>query len=145
MVFQCPTCKEYINTSMRECRFCGSSVDYGSALAAARTKQRIDEACHQADVMHSVIWFIPLVCWASGTWVYIYWEELPLIPLGFIFLPGLVLIGILQWWLRFWEMNAEDARFEKAKRTVKLSFWVCLLTYAVPLIVIMLARAAHGG
>ncbi len=34
-VFQCPKCKEYVNTSMSECRFCHAPIDSHTAKLAA--------------------------------------------------------------------------------------------------------------
>lgn len=34
-VFRCPNCKEFINTSLQQCRFCGAAVDPAVAEAAA--------------------------------------------------------------------------------------------------------------
>jgi len=34
-VFRCLKCKEYINTKMTECRFCGTSINYDTAYIAA--------------------------------------------------------------------------------------------------------------
>jgi hypothetical protein len=139
-VFQRPACKEYINTSMTECRFCGSPVDYEAALAGATLKEKIDQACDQADTIYRTIWFLPLFCWACGIWVYASWRDLFLIPLGFAFLPVIALTLMLLWPYRFWGIQAADPDFENAKRRVRISFWIWVLGFPVPLIIISLVK-----
>jgi hypothetical protein len=145
-VFQCSACKEYINTSMRECRFCGSPVDYKTALAGLSAKKRVDAACDYADTIHAMMWSFVPVSWALGVGLYVIMGGgFPLIPAGLTFFPSFVLAGALMWRLMFWEIHSEEPRFEKAKRRVKLSLWVCLPSCAVSLIIIIMLALGGPG
>ena len=48
-VFQCPNCREFINTTMTHCSYCGVSVDAHAAHTAAQNQQVVASACHDAN------------------------------------------------------------------------------------------------
>jgi len=50
-VFQCPNCQEDINTSMSQCRFCGLTIDYDKAQAAAEIQAKTNQACSDASYL----------------------------------------------------------------------------------------------
>src|SRR5690348_14617492 len=53
-VFQCPNCKEYINTSMTECKFCGAPVDHNSAEVEGVIQSQTGNACNDASYLKIV-------------------------------------------------------------------------------------------
>ncbi len=77
--FACPSCKEIINDSMTECRFCGAPVDPAIAASIADVQDKVNQACsdasytrHMAVVMIaalglSFIPFFPLVGHGSSS------------------------------------------------------------------------------
>src|SRR5208283_434977 len=45
-VFRCPNCKEFINTTLQQCRFCGAAVDPVAAEAAAVVQSKVNAVCN---------------------------------------------------------------------------------------------------
>jgi hypothetical protein len=65
-VFPCPHCKEFINTSMSECKFCGTAVDYEAAQRAAEIQEQTAKACSDANYLKVTARTMPifyLVSW----------------------------------------------------------------------------------
>src|ERR1700729_2422278 len=52
-IFECPKCKQTIDTSADVCRFCGAKVDHESAQKAAHLLARVDQACSDASVLRN--------------------------------------------------------------------------------------------
>jgi len=68
-VFRCPNCHEFINTTMKQCRFCGAEVDPVAAEAAATFQSKLNAICNDssfARILAGTMWvmffvsFIPL-------------------------------------------------------------------------------------
>jgi hypothetical protein len=122
-VFQCPNCKETINTAMQECSFCHTPVDPIAADVAAEAMARINQACSDASYLkiaaiNAVICFglfaigIPLVGWVAAV--------------AFFAVP----LMATRWRARTAAVKTDDADFCRAKRFVNIIFWACV---AVPL------------
>src|SRR3954451_23210815 len=52
-VFECPNCKQTIDTSAEVCRFCGAKIDHEAAQKAAHLLARVDLACSDASVLRN--------------------------------------------------------------------------------------------
>jgi hypothetical protein len=52
-IFECPNCKQTIDTSATVCRFCGAKVDHEEAKKAAHLLARVDQACSDASVLRN--------------------------------------------------------------------------------------------
>jgi len=68
-VFRCPNCHEFINTTLKQCRFCGAEVDPIAAEAAATFQSKFNAICNDssfARILAGTMWvmffvsFIPL-------------------------------------------------------------------------------------
>jgi hypothetical protein len=63
-VFECPNCKQTIDTSADVCRFCGAKVDHEVAQRAAHLLARVDQACSDASVLRYTA--VTAFCLAAG-------------------------------------------------------------------------------
>ena len=52
-VFECPHCKQTIDTSADVCRFCGAKIDHEAAQKAAHLLAIVDQACSDASVLRN--------------------------------------------------------------------------------------------
>ena len=113
MIFECPNCKETIDSAQTHCRFCSVAIDPGVAEKAAKTMARVNQACSDASYMKTaavalLVFFgmmlIPLLSW-YGTW-------------GCLILFIAVLVMALRWWIRFGIIETDDSDFVRARRTV---------------------------
>lgn len=115
-IFECPHCKETIDSTADSCRFCGAKVDHEAAQKAAVLMARINQACSDASYLKStsltisvffLLRFLPFVS--------------PLGMVGFVGLSFAVPIWAIRWWLKFGNIVTEDAEFRKARTTVKVA------------------------
>jgi hypothetical protein len=49
-VFPCPNCRETINTSTTQCRFCAALIDHTAAIASAAVTTKINQAFYKGCV-----------------------------------------------------------------------------------------------
>jgi hypothetical protein len=113
MIFECPNCKETIDSAQTHCRFCAAAIDPGVAEKAAKTMARVNQACSDASYMKTAavallvffgMMFVPLVSW-YGTW-------------GCLILFIAVAVMAVRWWIRFGIIETDDSDFVRARRTV---------------------------
>jgi hypothetical protein len=131
-VFPCLSCRETINTSVRQCPFCASPVDPAAAEAAAATMSRINQACSDAS-------YLRIMAGVAGTFlVLLFIPFLTLIGLvGFTFLEFAIPVMSTRWWVKFGKIKTVDVGFRKAKTTAILVtagaalFWVLRITGVV--------------
>ena len=111
-VFQCPNCKETIDTSAQQCRFCSAAIDPGAAEAAADVMARVNRACSDASYLKvmgvSVLVFLVLI--------FVPFAGLLGIA-GYYFLVFATPVMAVRWWVRFGRIETEDRDFGRAKRT----------------------------
>lgn len=116
-VFQCPICREIINTSMTNCPYCGVEINPEAAQTAADTQSRVAEACSNASYLK--IMARAMVGFFLASW-------LPFIGGigGWGFLAMLVLIPILlvRWWIKYRNLQTADPDFEEARRNTIVAF-----------------------
>ncbi|MGA2833844.1 MAG: hypothetical protein ABSE55_12310 [Terracidiphilus sp.] len=112
-VFQCPNCKETIDTSAQQCRFCSAAIDPGAAEAAADIMARVNQACSDASYLKvmgvSVPVFLVLIFVPFAGWLGI---------VGYYFLVFATPAMAIRWWVRFGRIKTDDREFGSAKRTV---------------------------
>jgi len=127
-VFECPNCKETIDTSAKVCRFCGAKVDHVAAQNAAHLLAKVDQACSDASYMRitGVIAFsLPLAALIAMLRNARFIEKV-----GFenIFLSVCVLalivsspfpIWSLNWWTRNANLASDDEEFKNARGLVR--------------------------
>jgi Ca2+/Na+ antiporter len=137
MIFECPHCKETIDSAEKKCRFCSALIDPGVAEKAAKTLAKVNQACSDASFMRTAaiallalfgMMFVPLLSW-YGTW-------------GCLILFVAVLVMVVRWWLRFWRIETDDDDFVRARRTVAVIS--ALLFFPVIRFVSVVAIALFG-
>lgn len=115
-VFQCQNCREFINTSMSNCSYCGVEVNLETATAAADVQSKVAKACSDASFLKVAaralaVFFlasmIPIVGGIAG------W--------GFVILLIAVPIMLIGWWLQHKGLQTADADYEAAKRDTVIS------------------------
>ncbi len=114
-IFECPNCKQTIDTSSAPCRFCGANIDPAAAEAAAAKMARVNRACSDASYLKIaalcapaflLIFFIPFMTFIG--------------ELGLIFLEIAVPVWIILWCFRFLNIEIDDPDFRRAKKTVMI-------------------------
>lgn len=123
-VFQCPNCKETINTSAQQCPFCSTPIDFGVAEAAAEVMDKVNQACSDASYLRIM----------AGTMLTFF--GLSFVPflgimgfLGLTFLVFAVPVMAIRWWVKFGAIRADDSDFGRAKRNtmVAAGIWALFL------------------
>jgi hypothetical protein len=138
-VYDCPNCRQTINTSMTQCPYCSAVVDAQAAEAAAELTTRVSQACNDASYVRIL----------AGSLVAFF--LLALVPfMGVVGIAGyyvlLVLVPILaiRWWVRFASIVSDDPDYRRAKRNV----WIALAIWAAFLLftsVRLVLGATHAG
>jgi len=109
-VFQCQNCREFINTSMTNCSYCGVAINAEAATAAADVQANVAKACSDAN-------YLKIMARALG--VFYLLNLIPFLPLvgwGFLVLLIGVPIMMVRWWVKYSKLQTSDADYEKAKR-----------------------------
>ncbi|MBA3915500.1 MAG: hypothetical protein H0X25_16930 [Acidobacteriales bacterium] len=136
-IFQCPSCKETINTSAAQCPYCSAPIDAGAAEAAANLMHKVNDACSDASYLRImagsllvafIVSLIPMVSWV-GT-------------LAYCFLVFAVPVMAARWWAKFASLKSDDRDFPRAKRTVliALTIWA---PFALLFALSVLGRVSH--
>jgi hypothetical protein len=121
-IFECQVCKQTIDASSTECRFCSAPIDPIAAEAAAEKMARANQACSDASFLRTmafaflafiVIMFIPFMglLGVAGYW----------------FLMFAVPFMSIRWWIKFHAVRADDRDFKRARTTVLIISVLCLL------------------
>ena len=110
-VFQCQNCREFINTAMTNCPYCGVVINAEAATAAADVQSNVAKACSDANFLKIMaraqaafflISFIPILGGFAG------W--------GFLFLLIAVPVMLVRWWIKYRKIQTADKDYETAKR-----------------------------
>jgi hypothetical protein len=91
-IFECPNCKQTIDASSTQCRFCSAAIDPVAAEAAAEKMSKVNQAC------------VPFLTWLG--------------MLGSYFLALAVPFMSVRWWVKFHSIRVDDRDFNRAKTTV---------------------------
>lgn len=127
--FPCPSCREIINDSMTQCRYCSVPVDPRAAAEAAETQSRVNQACSDASYLKTA---------ALVMWVFLGLSFVPFVPLVLwaFFVTFFVVIGmVVRWQLKFNDIKTEDPDYPRARRSKNLA----LLLWLAALFVFLLA------
>lgn len=112
-IFECPVCKQTIDSSSTQCRFCSATIDPAAAEAAAEKMAKVNQACSDASFLRTMAITI-------------------LVFFGFMFVPFLNFLGwagywflmfavpfmTIRWWVKFGAIHADDRDFKRARGTV---------------------------
>lgn len=151
-VFECPNCKQTIDTSAKVCRFCGAKVDHEAALKAAQLLAKVDQACSDASVLRYAA--VTAFCLSVGIAIGILRNPRFIQHVGFlnVVLGFCVLVIILSspfpiWSLRWWEKSAnlksDDEDFQNARAMVRAAGLIAvasLVTFGSLLCLVLLLR-----
>ena len=126
--FPCPNCKEIINDSMTQCRFCSVPVDPSVAQLIADRQEKANHAYSDASYLRTA---------AIAMYVFL---GLSFVPLLAIFSWGLpitfvvVIVLLIRWQIRYSGLITDDVDYKSARR----SWWISLaMLIGVPVIFII--------
>jgi hypothetical protein len=127
-VFECPHCKQTIDTSADVCRFCGAKVNHQEAQVAAHLLARVDQACSDASVLRNsaVVAFLlvlgivySLLRGARLVLLIGFQNEVLGVSLLVLILSAPFPIWSLRWWTKFASITSDDEDFQDARGTVR--------------------------
>lgn len=131
-IFQCPNCKQTIDTAAVKCPFCAVSIDPKAAEDAADTMAKINQACSDASYLRIMagsmlalllLSFLPLIGFAA--------------MIGFYFLIFAVPIMTIRWWVKFGGLKSDESDWRRAKKTALISIGIWSI-----FLILVLARFA---
>lgn len=126
--FPCPNCKEIINDSMTQCRFCSVPVDPNVAQLIADRQEKANHAYSDASYLRTA---------AIAMYVFLGLSMLPFLPFvswGFVIIFIIVIVLLVRWQIRYSGLVTEDADYKSARR----SWWISLvMLLGVPVIFII--------
>ena len=126
--FPCPNCKEIINDSMTQCRFCSVPVDPNVAQLIADRQEKANHAYSDASFLRTA---------AIAMYVFLGLSFVPLLPIvfwGFLITFIVVIVLLVRWQIRYSGLVTDDADYKSARR----SWWVSLaMLLGVPAIFII--------
>jgi len=112
-IFECPACKQTIDASSTQCRFCSAPVDPEAAQAAAEKMAKLNQACSDASYLRTA---------AISIFVFFGVMFIPFMGLlglaGYYFLLVAVPVLAIRWWVKFGGIQADDSDFRRARITV---------------------------
>jgi hypothetical protein len=139
-VFECPHCKQTIDTSADVCRFCGAKVNHQEAQVAAHLLARVDQACSDASVLRNsaVVAFLlvlgivySLLRGARLVLLIGFQNEVLGVSLLVLILSAPFPIWSLRWWTKFASITSDDEDFQDARGTVRSTGSSALIFAAV--------------
>ena len=126
--FPCPNCKEIINDSMTQCRFCSVPVDPNVAQLIADRQEKANHAYSDASYLRTA---------AIAMYVFLGLSLVPFLPFvswGFLIIFIIVIVLLIRWQVRYSGLISEDADYKSARR----SWWISLaMLLGVPVIFII--------
>jgi hypothetical protein len=138
-IFECPNCKQTIDTSADVCRFCGAKVNHQEAQVAAHLLAKVDQACSDASVLRNaavvafllVLGIVYSLLRAARLVLLIDFENEVLgISLLVLILSAPFPIWGLRWWTKFASITSDDEDFQDARTTVKSTGSAALAFFA---------------
>ncbi|MBV8207274.1 MAG: hypothetical protein JO041_10810 [Acidobacteria bacterium] len=117
-IFECPKCRQTINTSLTACPYCSAPVDAAAAQAAAQNMAAINEGCSDASYIRIM---------AGSLWVFFGLSLLPFLhwpaEIGYLFLLFAVPFKIWRWRRKTAGIYSADYEFARARRMIGVSFF----------------------
>jgi hypothetical protein len=155
-VFDCPNCKQTIDTSADICRFCGAKVNHEAAQKAARLLARVDQACSDASVLRYAA--VTAFCLPAGVVIgllrnprFIQHVGIQNTILGFCVLVLIVSSPFPIWSLLWWSKNAhlasDDEELQSDRGTVRTAGSIAtasLVTFGSLLCLALILKSTHG-
>ena len=126
--FPCPNCKEIINDSMTQCRFCSVPVDPSVAQLIADRQEKANHAYSDASYLRTA---------AIAMYVFLGLSFVPFLPFvnwGFFITFVVVIVLLIRWQIRYRSVITDDADYKSARR----SWWISLaMLLGVPVLFII--------
>ena len=126
--FPCPNCKEIINDSMTQCRFCSVPVDPNVAQLIADRQEKANHAYSDASYLRTA---------AIAMYVFLGLSLVPFLPIvswGFLIIFIIVIVLLIRWQVRYSGLITDDADFKSARR----SWWISLaMLIGIPVVFII--------
>lgn len=154
-VFECPNCKQTIDTSSDVCRFCGAKVNHEAAQKAAHLLARVDQACSDASYLQST-GAIALILFFGAVFALVRQPRFFLLfgfqnaLLGLCTLALLVSLPFPIWSLVWWRKNAnlttDDEDFQNDRRLVRTAGFTAiasLVTFGSLACLLLIFKAMH--
>ena len=126
--FRCPNCKEMINESMVQCRFCSVLIDAHVAQLTADRVEKANQAYSDASFLKTS---------AIAMYVFLGLSMIPFLPLvffGFLITIVVVIVLLIRWYVRYGMLISDDADYKKARRWWWVSF---AMVFGVPVVFII--------
>jgi hypothetical protein len=123
--FRCPNCKEMVNDSMTQCRYCSVPIDPAVAALVADRQEKTNQAYSDANYLRVT---------AVAMFVFLGLSLIPLVPLvywGFLITCLLEIILLIRWQIRFANLITEDPDYQQAKRSRTIA--LIMVITAIPL------------
>jgi hypothetical protein len=124
-IFECPNCKQTIDASSTQCRYCSTQIDPKAALEAADLMARINLACSDASFLRTA---------AICIFAFIGIMFIPFMGLlgmvGYYFLLVAVPFLAIRWFVRFHAIRSDDPDFKRARMTVIIVSGLILIPIA---------------
>lgn len=154
-VFECPNCKQTIDTSADVCRFCGAKIDHQEAQKAAHVLARVDQACSDASVLRYTA--VTAFCLAVGTVFGILRNPRFIQQVGFqnVVLGYCVLVVLLSfpfpvwslnWWKKYRNLTMDDEEFQNDRGMVRATGSIAfafMVAFASLLCLVLILKANH--
>jgi|SRR5579863_3883308 len=139
-VFECPNCKETIDTSASVCRFCGAKVDHKAAEESAHLLARVDQACSDASYLRNAA--LIAFCLPVGALIGLARAPRFIILVGFEnFVLGfcaLVLVvsspfpvWTMRWWRKYASLPNDDDEFRSWRGQVRSAGFAAVVAVVV--------------
>jgi hypothetical protein len=125
-IFECPECRQTIDTASSQCRFCSAIIDSDVAARAAEKMARINRACSDASYLK-----IAALC-APAFLLILFIPFMTLLgEVGLLFLAVATPIWIALWCYRFLRIETDDPEYRRARRTVLIVaiVWLGLVVF----------------
>lgn len=120
LTFPCPSCKEIINDSMTQCRFCSAPVDPGVAQLIAERQQKANQAYSDASFLRTA---------AIAMYVFLGLSFIPFLPvvsLGFYIIFIVAIVLLIRWQIRYGSLQTDDADYKSARRSWMISLFLTI-------------------
>ena len=109
-VFQCQNCREFINTGLTNCPYCGVMINLEAATAAADVQANVAKACSDAN-------FLKIAARALAVFFGLSFVPfLPMVGLASLIMLIVVPILLVRWWVKYRNLQTADQDYEKARR-----------------------------
>jgi hypothetical protein len=156
-VFECPHCKETIDTSADVCRFCGAKVDHEAAEKAAHLLARVDQACSDASFLRNsavVAFMLGLgvvlgLLRGSVRIILVAGFENSVLALSALFgiLSSAFPFWSLHWWRKYASLQSGDEELQDARTIIRSTGFTATLVFATSTVIfclVLVLRLVRG-